>query len=204
MKLWYSSASPFVRKVMIVAHETGQAGDIEIVPVTNSVVKRDEQLAADNPVSKIPTMVLDDGQALFDSRVICAYLDARHSGTRLVPASGAERWRAMTLEALGDAIMDAAVASRYEMTVRPEEARWQGWLDGQMLKITTALDRLDKDWTGTLKGPVTVGTAAIGSALGYLDFRFPDFDWRAGRPALADWYSVFAMRDSMKASDPAA
>jgi len=203
MKLWHAAASPFVRKVMIVAHETGQADDIEILAASTTPVKRDEGLAADNPVAKIPAMVLDDGQIIFDSRVICAYLDDRNSGDKLIPASGGERWRAMTLEALGDAIMDAAVISRYEMAVRPEEKRWQGWVDGQMLKVNTALDRLENDWTGVLKGPVTVGTAAIAAALGYLDFRYADFDWRAERPALAGWYEVFSMRESMKATAPA-
>lgn len=202
MKLWHSPASPFVRKVMITAHETGQARDITTVDANTSVVARNPDLVRDNPTGKIPALVLDDGTVLFDSRVICAFLDSRHSGTPLIPETGIERFRVLTLEGLGDAIMDAAVLARYERALRPAEARWDKWEAGQIAKITSALDDLEARWLGLLGGRPNAGMVSVGAALGYLDFRFPDLDWRAGRPGLSAWYGGFARRPSMQATKP--
>lgn len=204
MKLWHSPASPFVRKVMITAHETGQARDFTTVEANTSVVARNLDLVRDNPTGKIPALVLDDGTVLFDSRVICAFLDSRHSGTPLVPTAGIECFRVLTLEALGDAIMDAAVLARYERALRPAEARWDKWEAGQIAKITSALDDLDARWLGLLGGRPNAGAISTGAALGYLDFRFPDLDWRADRPGLSAWYGEFEKRPSMQATVPRA
>lgn len=203
MKLWYSGASPFVRKVLLVAHETGQADKLEIVEASTSAVKRNEELAKDNPCGKIPAMVLDDGTVLFDSRVICAYLDSLHSGARLAPTgSGVADFRAMALEALGDAIMDAAVLTRYEQALRPEEKRWADWEAGQLAKVNSSLDDLEARWMDLLAGPLSLGVVSVACALGYLDYRFGDLDWRGARPKLAAWFKTFAERPSMQASKP--
>ncbi len=202
MKLWYSPTSPFVRKVIAAAHELGVMDRIEIVTASTSPVDRHAGLAADNPVGKIPAMVLDDGQVLFDSRVICAFLDSLNPGKSLTPAMAPDRFRSMTLEALGDAIMDAAVLVRYELAVRPEELRWKGWIEGQMTKVRAGVDSMEKDWLTFLAGPLTQGHLAAASALGYLDFRFADDNWRASRPGLAKWYDEFAKRPSWVASAP--
>lgn len=202
MKLWYSPTSPFVRKVIAVAHELGLWDRIEIVTAATSPVDRHKGLAADNPVGKIPAMVLDDGQVLYDSRVICAFLDSLKPG--LIPAHGPDRFRSMTLESLGDAIMDAAVLTRYEMAVRPAGFRWQGWIDGQMTKVWAGVDSMENDWSGFLNQPMTMGHIAAAAALGYLDFRFAASNWRSTRPGLAKWYDEFAKRPAWVASAPAA
>lgn len=200
MKLWYSPTSPFVRKVIAAAHELGLTDRIEIIEAATSPVNRHAGLAALNPVGKIPAMQLDDGQVIYDSRVICAYLDSLKPG--LVPEAGPLRFRSMTLEALGDAIMDAAVLTRYETAMRPEDLRWKGWIEGQMTKVWAGIDSLETDWLDFLDGPLTMGHLAAAAALGYLDFRYADSRWRDGRPGLAKWYDAFAKRPSMVKSEP--
>lgn len=200
MKLWYGPASPFARKVMVMAHETGQIQDITTVAANTTAVARNLELVKDNPAGKIPVLVLDDGTALFDSRVICAYLDGRHSGRKLVPESGPERFAVLTLEALGDAIMDAAVLARYEIGLRPAEKRWDEWYEGQIAKVRSALDDLEERRLMLLAGPLNMGAVSVACAIGYLDFRFPDLNWRADHPGLAGWYAEFAERPSMQAT----
>lgn len=200
MKLWYSPTSPFVRKVIAAAHELGLTDRIEIIEASTSPVNRHAGLAALNPVGKIPAMQLDDGQVIYDSRVICAYLDSLKPG--LVPGFGPQRFRSMTLEALGDAIMDAAVLTRYETAMRPEDLRWKGWIEGQMTKVWAGIDSLEKDWLEFLNGPLTMGHLSAAAALGYLDFRYADAGWRDGRPGLAQWFDAFAKRPSMVNSEP--
>lgn len=202
MKLWYASASPFVRKVLAAAHEIGLSDRLEPVAAGTSPVNPNMELVADNPVGKIPALISEDGHALFDSSVICAYLDSLHEGHKLIPQAGPERFRALTLESLGDAVMDAAILARYEVTLRPEAMRWPEWIDGQMAKVNNGLDRLEADWLEFLQGPLTIGHLSIAAALGYLDFRFPDEHWRASRPGLARWFEAFSQRPSMQASAP--
>ncbi|MCG6858338.1 MAG: glutathione S-transferase [Salaquimonas sp.] len=202
MKLWHSPASPFVRKVMVLAHETGQTGKLTTVEANTNAVNRNEELAKDNPCGKIPALVLDDGTVLFDSRVICAYLDSLHSGPKLTGSAIAAGFRAMVLEALGDATMDAAVLTRYEQALRPAEYRWDKWEAGQLAKVNTSLDDLEARWMDLLEGPLSVGSISVACALGYLDYRFPDSGWRESRPKLAGWYAAFAERPSMVATKP--
>ncbi len=204
MKLWYSPTSPFVRKVIAAAHELGLADRIEIVEASTSPVNRHSGLGELNPVGKIPAMVTDDGQVLYDSRVICAYLESLKPSSALTPASGPDRFRSMTLEALGDAIMDAAVLARYETHLRPEDLRWKGWLEGQLTKVWAGLDSMEKDWLPFLEGRMTMGHIAAAAALGYLDFRYADSNWRNGRPGLTRWFDAFAKRPSMVGSAPKA
>ena len=201
MKLYHSPASPFVRKALVAAHELGLADAIEIVPVAMTPVKSVPALNDENPLGKIPALVLDDGTALYDSPVICEYLDTRHDGSRLFPAEGPERWTALRRQALADGLLDAAILCRYETFLRPEERQWTDWIEGQRSKFRRALDALEgeaEDFGDT----VDIGTVSAGCAADYLDFRSLDDGWREGRPHLAAWLEGFAARPSMQATRP--
>ena len=207
MRLWYAKASPFVRKVLIVAHERELIDKIELLNAAANVVDPDKGVITTNPTGKIPALVLEDGAdarvatdtsetVLFDSRVICDYLDSIHDGKRLTPRSGSKRYEIMTLEALGDAIMDAAVGNRYETFLRPEDKRWDKWSEGQMLKVTNGLDRIEANWLKTLGRVPNMGSISVACALGYLDFRYSELNWRKGRKGLARWFKRFEQRGS--------
>ena len=203
MKLYHSPASPFVRKALVAAHELGLADAIEIVPVAMTPVKSVPALNDENPLGKIPALVLDDGTALYDSPVICEYLDTRHDGPRLFPAEGPERWTALRRQALADGLLDAAILCRYETFLRPEERQWTDWIEGQRSKFRRALDALEgeaEDFGDT----VDIGTVSAGCATDYLDFRSLDDGWREARPRLAAWLEGFAARPSMQATRPSA
>ena len=199
MNLRHAPASPFVRKVMVVAHEHGLAERIEIVSTSVSPVQANDSLAADNPLMKVPSLTTDDGQVLFDSPVICEYLDSLATGRKLFPADGAARWTALRQQALGDGILDALILCRYELA-RPEDRRWNGWTDGQMKKAHQGLAAAERE---DLSGPRTIGHVTIGCTLGYLDFRFPNDGWRQRHPKLAAWYEDFEQLPSMQATKPA-
>ena len=201
MKLWYSPASPFVRKVLILAHEAGIADQIELVNAVQTPLDPNDDLAKDNPLGKIPSMVLEDGHTVFDSRVICEYLDGIHDGEKLIPASGMERMDALVTQSIGDGIMDAAVGARYEQALRPEDKQWDKWIEGQFIKITQALDTLET-WRGARLPEIHIGSISVAAALGYLDFRHGHFDWRKDRPVLTQMYETFSKRTSMLESDP--
>ncbi len=202
MKLAYSSASPYVRKVMIVALECGLADRIEKVPTAVRPDQPNVALGRDNPLMKVPTLTTDGGEVLFDSRVICAYLDSLHSGRKLIPESGGARWKALRLEAQGDGITDAGILVRYESTLRPENLRWKEWIDGQTLKVMQGLDALEKE-PEILAGDLTVGQIAIACGLGWLQFRSVFGDLFASRPKLKAWYDKLSERPSFKATIPA-
>jgi glutathione S-transferase len=201
MKLRYSPASPYVRKCLALAHEAGLAGRIDLVPTVTA--DPCSGLANDNPLGKIPALATDDGQVLFDSPVICEYLDSLHGGGKFLPPAGPARWTALRRQALADGLLDAALLRRYE-SARPADEQSPGWHDKQKAVITRALDALEAeaDRLGDPAGPVDVGRIAIGCALGYLDFRFAADAWREGRPKLARWYEDFAKRPSMAATVP--
>lgn len=199
MQLFYAPASPFARKVLAVLHETGQLDDIELVIAAGSPVNASQMPTAHNPLGKIPTLSRPDGPAIYDSRVICRYLDHR-AGSNLYPERSI--WEALTLEATADGIMDAAVLMVYEGRCRPENMQSTDWVDGQWDKISRALDTINTRWMSHLAGPLDIGHIAIGSALGYLDFRHNERGWRKGRDALDDWFAVFASRDSMQSTSP--
>ena len=200
MKLFSSGASPYARKVAIAAYEAGLIGRIEIIPVTVTPVSVNAEVAAANPLSKVPTLVLDDGTGLFDSRVIIDYLDHLSAG-RLVPA-GEDRWRVLRDQAIADGLTDAALLARYERALRPEPLRWAEWDAGQIGKIERALDLLEHEFRPTMGAPL-VGDIAVACALSYLDFRFAELDWRARRPKLAAFAEAFEVRPSMQATQPA-
>jgi glutathione S-transferase len=201
MKLYFNPASPYVRKVCVTAHELGHSGKIEYNSITLSPVSPHDGVRASNPIGKIPTLILDDGTALYDSPVICEYLDTLTGGNRIFPAAGAARWTALRRQAIADGIMDAAVLTRYEDTVRPKELRWQHWVDGQMLKIRTALDVLERE---NLEGAFDIGAISIACALGYLDYRYASEGWRTGRPRLGAWAAAIGKRPSLAATLPGA
>ena len=202
MQLLSNPASPFGRKVKVAAHETGQLGIVGVHTVQTSAVAPSPVVVADNPLGKIPCLVLDDGSALYDSRVICEYLDTLHAGPPLFPPNGSSRWNALRLQALADGIMDAALLARYEGFLRPEEHRWPAWIDGQLDKVHRALDRLEATEVQGFGNRVDIGTIAAACALGYLDFRFAGLDWRAQRPQLAAWFDGFGGRPSMRDTMP--
>jgi glutathione S-transferase len=200
MKLYYAAASPFVRKVLVCAHELGLADRLEIVStkVVPSEPNRDYSRVA--PLMKVPALERADGVTLFDSVVICEYLDSLSTGVKLFPATGEARWRALRLHALANGILDAAVLTRYETFLRPAELRWKSWVDGQLLKVDQALDVLEAS-VAELDG-MTIGTVNAGCALGYLDFRFGDRAWRAGRPRLAAFFESMMKRRSFQETVP--
>jgi len=207
MKLLSAPASPFGRKVKIVAIEKGLLDRIEIVAIPTTPAAPNEQLARDNPLAKIPTLVLDDGRSLYDSFVICDYLDTLHAGKKAIPASGARRWEVLTVHALGSGIADAALLCRYETALRPEALRWTDWTQGQMKKIAGGLDWLEGNAAvigSAGASDVDLGQIAVACTLGYLDFRFADVNWRAARPKLAGWFLEFSQRTSMQQTLPAA
>lgn len=203
MKLFYSSASPFARKVVAVAHEVGLADRLTIVPAAANPIEKEKAIAAHNPAGKIPTLLLESGEAIFDSRVICEYIDALAGGGRMFPA-GEGRWKALILQSLADEAMDSMILARYEIILRPEALRWPEWIEGQMHKVFTTLDVLEREWSHYLGAHVNIGAIAVGALLGYLDFRFGHVDWRSSRPKLAAWNEGFQKRPSMTASAPTA
>lgn len=198
MQLRHSPASPYVRKVMVTAIETGLESRIEVVPT--DVWSPETDIGAVNPLGKVPALTTDDGENLYDSPLICAYLDSLHDGAKLLPAAGAAHWRAQRQQALADGLLDAAVLARLEGR-RPPERQSPEWRARQQAVVARALDRLEAD-AAALEGPLTIGQIAVGCALGYLDFRFADDDWRRDRPRLAGWYEAFARRPSMQATVP--
>jgi len=203
MKLFYAAASPFVRKVLVVAAELGIDDRIERINAPTTPMKADAALAEANPVAKLPTLLTDEGEALYDSGVICEYLAAEAGNATMLPPGGAARWAVLRLHALANGLLDAAVLRRYEAAMRPEDKQWADWSEGQRLKVERALDELERT-ADTLGREPTLGAIAVACGLGYLDFRFAHEDWRQGRPKLAAWYDGgWAKRPSMAATVPA-
>lgn len=204
MVLFHAPLSPFVRKVLLVLHETGQLDRVRLQTVNISPVSGDEQLNQDNPIGKIPALRLEDGSVLHDSRVICEYLDSQHVGNPLIPREGSARWRRLTLASQADAIMDAAVSSRYESFLRPEDKCWDGWLQAQSQKIRRGLADLEQHHLAEIASGFDIAAIGVACALGYLDLRQPEFGWREQQPGLAEWYAQVSQRASMLATVPVA
>ncbi len=202
MKLRFAAASPFVRKVVVVSLETGLSERIERVSTSVSPVKPNEEVARENPLIKVPSLTTDEGTVLYDSDVICEYLDTLHDGPKLFPAAGAARWTALRQQALADGLMEAAILCRYE-NLRPEEKRWSDWVESQMRRVRGALAALEMEaQSGGLGGPLTIGLVTIGCALGYLDFRFAKEEWRMRHRQLAAWFEEINGRKSMQLTAP--
>ena len=186
MLLRFSPTSPFVRKVRIAAALLGQPFEIEPADTLDP----NDSLRSQNPLGKVPALLTDDGQVLFDSSVILAYLDMRAGGGRILPADPEARIAALRKEALADGMMDAGILLLYEARFRPAERHEPKWLEHQEGKRTRALDAFEAD-AAPFDGTITVGDIALACALGWFDFRF-EGKWRAGRPKLVAWYEGFA------------
>jgi glutathione S-transferase len=196
MKLLFSPTSPYVRKCLVVAHELGLASRIELVRSQAHPVQRDREIIPFNPLGKVPTLIADGGLVLYDSRVICEYLNDLAQGG-LLPSDGAARWQALTVQSLGDGILDAALLARYEDAARPETSRWPEWRSGQLDKVETSLHHLEE--RPALIQRIDLGSIAVGCALWYLDLRFAELTWRDRFPVLAHWHAAFSQRPSMQA-----
>ena len=195
MRLHSTITSPYARKVWVVAHETGLISQIERLPTNPHA---DEYLRSDNPLCRVPTLILDDRSALFDSPVICEYLDSLHSGPKLFPSAGDERWAALRLQALGDGMLDASLSRRME-TIRPTSEQSPLWIARQVMAINAALDWLEAR-VQLLDRQIDIGQIAIGCALGYLDLRFPGEPWLEKRTGIAKWNTMLQERPSMIAT----
>ncbi|KIQ59602.1 MULTISPECIES: glutathione S-transferase [Pseudomonas] len=197
MTLFHNPASPFVRKVLVLLHETGQQDRVALQLSQLTPVKPDRALIDDNPLSKIPALRLANGTVIHDSRVILDYLDHQHVGNPLIPRDGAARWRRLTLASMADGIMDAAVMIRYETALRPVEKHWDEWLDAQRDKIRRAVGVLEAEAIAELASHFDVASISVACALGYLDLRHPDLEWRKANPQLAAWFAEVSLRPSM-------
>jgi glutathione S-transferase len=201
MTLYYSSSSPFVRKVLVLLHETGQTERVALHEVQLTPVAPSADVLQDNPAGKIPALRLADGTVLHDSRVILDYLDSQHVGEPLIPAVSA-RWRRLTLASLADAMLDAAVLLRYETFLRPEEKRWEQWSQAQQDKIERSLAFFERDCLAEIASRFDIAVIGLACALGYLDLRQPQLGWRERFPGLASWYADVSQRPSMTATVP--
>ncbi len=200
MKLFFSPTSPYVRKVTVLAIEKGLDGKIERMATSASPLTRGADLVAKNPLGKVPCLITDDGRALFDSSVICAYVDSLKAPA-LRPA-GQAAFDDMTLESLADGLLDAGILMRYEGAMRPEAKRWEEWTSGQMAKLTGAIDAMETTYAKQLTGPLTPGQIACACALGWFDFRYAQVDWRKAHPKVAAFMTAMNDRPSMKATVP--
>ena len=199
MKLHWSPRSPFVREVMVVAHERRLIDQISCVRTVAATAKPHAELMKDNPLSKIPTLVLDDGMALYDSPVICEYLDALDGAPKLFPTELKARLVALRRQALGDGFLDLLVLLRDErMRAQPSEAHKAS----AAARKAAVLKSLEAEAPALAEAPFDIGHVAIGCALSYLDFRYADEDWRKDHPQLAQWHATFAARPSVKATEP--
>ncbi|HUA81034.1 MAG TPA: glutathione S-transferase family protein [Dyella sp.] len=197
MKLLYQSHSPYARKVLVFAHEAGLADRIDVIHHETSPVQRNDDVFALNPLGKVPVLVCDDGTVLFDSSVICEYLDGLHDGRKLIPSSSSQRFRALRHQAIATGLADAGIAVRWEAERRPEGMRWAPLREGQLQKVVAACDYLEAHW---VEGDVVdIGDIALATALSWIEFR-NIHDFCAEHPRLSAWYRRFSARPSMKAT----
>jgi glutathione S-transferase len=197
MRLHWSPRSPFVRKVMVAAHELGLAERIERQRSVVAMAAPNAAVMADNPLGKIPTLLLEDGTVLYDSLVICEYLDGLAGGPTLFPPAGPARWTELRRHALANGLLDVLILWRHE---RERGTPTPALLDAFALKTHRVLDALEGEVAEVAAAPLGIGAITIGVLGGYLDFRFADLGWREGRPALAAWHAEFAERPSMRAT----
>ena len=197
MILYDNPVSPFCRKVLVLAHETGQMDGIETAAAVGSPIDSTQMPVDHNPLGKIPTLVLSDGSTLYDSRVICRYLDDQ-SGGAFYPKD--TLYQTLRREALADGVMDAAVLMVYEFRARPEGERSSAMVEAMWAKVTRALDQFEAEGVAT---GFDMSHIALACALGYLNFRQPDRDWATSRPKLATWFAEVSTRSSLAKTAPA-
>ena len=198
MKLHWSPKSPYVRKVMICVAELDLGSRIELQRSVAAMLAPNERLMQDNPLSKIPTLVLDDGVALFDSAVICEYLD-HLAGDSLFPASGPARWQALRWQAFGNGLLDLSILWRNE---RERDVPLPELIDAFQLKALASLRHLDDETSALEQAAFSIGQVSVGCALGYLDYRFAALQWRGHAPRLAAWYGALCRRPSLASTAP--
>jgi glutathione S-transferase len=199
MKLHWSPRSPFVRKVMIVAHEVGIVDRLDCVRSVAAATKPHLELMKDNPLSKIPALVLDDGAPLFDSRAICEYFDTLHTGSKLFPTEPKARWIALRRQSLGDGMLDFLILWRAEgERQHPSDIHFASFA----ARRVACLASLENEAEALGNSPFSIGHIAVGCALSYLDFRFAAQPWRDDHPKLAAWHRTFSARPSAQATEP--
>jgi glutathione S-transferase len=198
MKLHWSPRSPFVRKVMIAAHELGLADRLDCIRTVAATTKPHETLMKDNPLSKLPTLVLADGTVIYDSPVICEYFDSLHDGPKLFPATMPERLTVLRWQALGDGMLDFLLLWRNELT-RPAQS--EPHLNSYRIKRGKTLESLEAEAGKLESTPYSIGHIAVGVALSYFDFRFEGDPWRQHHPKLAAWHKTIAARPSFKLTE---
>jgi glutathione S-transferase len=196
MILYGDVVSPYVRTCLVVAHEVGLAKRIDLQPAEVRIASVNESLAAISPLAQIPLLLTTDGAAVYDSRVIIDYLCQLSKGATLLPVTGRDRHRVLTLQAIGLGMADAAVASRNEVAQRPAELHWHAWLGRQRRRVEMALDSLENEWIPDLAA-ISIGTLTVAVTLSYLDLRFGDWQWRSGRPRLSQAHAAVNSRPSM-------
>jgi len=197
MKLLYQTHSPYARKALVFAHEAGLADRIEVAHHETSPTLRNPDVFAENPLGKVPVLLRPGLSPIFDSDVICAYLDTLHDGRRLIPPEGERRWQALRVQAVAQGLADAGIAVRWETVRRPEALRYAPLRDGYIDKLIASYDWLERELD--VDAPLHVGHVALATALGWLEFReLPGF--REARPRLAKWFDAFDARPSMQAT----
>lgn len=201
MKLLYQTHSPYARKVLVAAHELDLQHHIEVIHHDTSPTRRNDEVFALNPLGKVPVLIADDGLALFDSNVICEYLDGLHAGAKLIPQEHGARFRALRRQALAQGMADAGIAARWEAERRPAPSRWPPMLQGQLDKIAAACDFLEQELGDAPRAETLpdVGDIALATALSWIAFR-DVYPFAAGRPRLSSWYARFSARPSMQAT----
>jgi len=197
MQLLYQTHSPYARKALVFAHEAGLADRIEVVHHETSPTLRNDAVYAQNPLGKVPVLIRPGQSALFDSDIICAYLDTLHARAPLIPRDGEARWQALRLQAIAQGLADAGIKVRWETVRRPEALRYDALREAYTLKLIESYDWLERELDADT--PLHVGHISIATALSWLAFReLPDF--REGRPKLSAWFDEFERRDSMRAT----
>ena len=197
MKLLYQTHSPYARKVLVAAYEMGLHETLTVIHHETSPTRRNAEVFALNPLGKVPVLICDDGTVLFDSNVICEYLDSLHQGPPLIPSPPPLHFRALKMQALAQGIADAGITARWESERRPTDLRWPTMHDGQIQKIAAACDFLEQELSEELR--VDIGDIALVTALSWVEFRRV-YDFLTGRPRLARWYAALCARPSMHAT----
>lgn len=200
MKLLYLSASPFARKVLVFAQEAGLADRVEVESAETSPLNSNSAVLAHNPLGKVPVLIRDDGRSLYDSAVICEYLNSLTGTSDLIPPAGEGRWQALRLQALADGLSDAAIALRREEN-RPSALQWHDWKHAHARKLVQGYDFLEQT-ADFLIGAPTIGEIALATALEWIEFRAAGPSFRSERPRLSEWFNQFACRDSMQLLPP--
>ena len=201
MKLTFSAASPFARKVRIAAIELGLIDQIEFVPTTVAPTQANEEYSRITPLKKLPVLILDDGSVILDSYVIVEYLDELAGGGKLIPASGPDRWKVKSDHSLLQGMLDSMLLCRYERMVRPQALQWQGWADDHWNRAWRGMAVFD-DKPEVLSRPLDIVQIALTCVLGYADFRYPDCGWRKAYPNLDAFHERMLQRPSVKISLP--